>query len=82
VTSLASDTVSAAEGERVIAFVRPGQLAWRDGTMRPVLVPMGAPGSTVVSEAAVNGGALSDVASFDALVAQVEHARAVDSATE
>jgi len=82
VTSLASDTLSAAEGERVIAFVRPGQLAWRDGTMRPVLVPMGAPGSTVVSEAFVNSGALSDAASFDALVAQVEDARAEDTATE
>lgn len=82
VVSLSSDSVSAAKGERVIAFVRPGQLAWRDGTMRSVLVPMGAPGSTVVSEAAVNAGAFADVPSFDALVAQVERAHAAGSATE
>lgn len=82
VVSLSSDSVSATKGERVIAFVRPGQLAWRDGTRRSVLVPMGAPGSTVVSEAVVNGGVFSDVPSFDALVAEVEAAHAGGSTTE
>lgn len=75
VLSLATDSVSAALGERVIAFARPGQLAWRDGTMRPVLVPMGSPGTTVLSQAVLDSGAFAEVPSFDALVAQVAAAR-------
>ncbi len=82
VISLASNTVSALEGDRVIAFVRKGQLAWRDGTMRPVLAPMGAPGSSVVSEAVVNSGALDEVNSFAELLAEVAQAHADGSATE
>ena len=75
VMSLSTDSVSATAGERVIAFARPGQLAWRDGTMRSVLVPMGSPGSTVLSEAVLDSGAFAEVQSFDALVAQVAAAR-------
>lgn len=75
VLSLSVDSVSAAEGERVVAFVRPGELAWRDGAPRRVLVPMGSPGSTVLSEAVLNSGAFAEAPSFDALVAQIEQAR-------
>lgn len=75
VMALSSDSVSADVGERVVAFVRPGQLAWRGGPMRAVLAPMGSPGTTVLSEAVVNSGAFTDVPSFDALVARVEQAR-------
>lgn len=75
VLALSSDSVSANAGERVVAFVRPGQLAWRGGAMRAVLAPMGSPGTTVLSEAVVNSGAFAEVPSFDALVARVEQAR-------
>lgn len=71
VISLASDTVSAEQGDRVIAFVQPGQLAWRDGRMLPVFVPMGAPGAAVMSEASIAAGAHPEIASFDGLLSEV-----------
>lgn len=75
VLALASDSVSANVGERVIAFVHPGQLAWRGGPMRSILAPMGSPGTTVLSEAVLDSGAFVEAPSFGALVAKVEAGR-------
>ncbi|MEO8084052.1 MAG: hypothetical protein ABI780_09535 [Ardenticatenales bacterium] len=75
VLALASDSVSANVGERVIAFVHPGQLAWRGGPMRSILAPMGSPGTTVLSEAVLDSGAFVEAPTFGALVAKVEAGR-------
>lgn len=82
VMAMSSDSVSAKAGDRIIAFVQAGQLAWHNSAMRPVLVPMGSPGTTVVSEDAVNSGVFAEVPSFDALVTRVEQAHAAASADQ